>query len=40
MSVDARLITARHVSISQKYLSVRPHTALAGGKARERRDAS
>ena len=33
MSVDARLITARHVSISQKYLSVRPHTALARRKS-------
>lgn len=32
MSVDARLITARHVSISQKYLSARPHTALVEEK--------
>lgn len=32
MSVDVRLITARHVSISQKYLPVRPHTALAEEK--------
>lgn len=32
MSVNARLITARHVSISQKYLSARPHTALVEEK--------
>lgn len=27
-SVDARLITARHVSISQKYLSTRPRSPI------------